>query len=93
MLKMLVLLIFIYFFTIIWIESSKEQYLFEIVIFCNIVNVFTVTFNQFNAPSLIKIKSINFFKNNLPQRFKWQCTCKNFSNRLSWDLLYAYWWL
>ncbi len=28
-----------------WIESSKEQYLFETEIFCNIINVFTVTFD------------------------------------------------
>ncbi len=41
-----------------WIESWKEQHLFEIEIFSNIINVFTVTFDQFNA-SLIN-KSINF---------------------------------
>jgi len=29
--------------------SSKEQHLFETEIFCNIINVFTVTFDQFNA--------------------------------------------
>ncbi len=40
-----------------WIESSKEQHLFEIEIFCNIINVFTGTFDQLNA-SLIN-KSIN----------------------------------
>ncbi len=28
-----------------WIESSKEQHLFETEIFCNITNVFTVTFD------------------------------------------------
>ncbi len=28
------------------IESSKEQYLFKIEIFCNVINVFTVTFDQ-----------------------------------------------
>ncbi len=43
-----------------WIESSKEQHLFEIEIFCNIINVITVTFDQFNA-SLMD-KSINFLK-------------------------------
>ncbi len=32
-----------------WIESSKEQHLFETEIFCYIMNVFTVTFDQFNA--------------------------------------------
>jgi len=40
-------------------RSLKEQHLFEIEIFCNIINVFTFTFNQFNAPLLNK--SINFF--------------------------------
>ncbi len=34
-----------------WIESSREQHLFEIQIFCNIINIFTVTFDQFNASS------------------------------------------
>ncbi len=37
-----------------WIESSKEQHLFEIEIFCNIINVFTVTFDQFNASLINK---------------------------------------
>jgi len=41
------------------IESSEEQHLLEIEIFCNIINVFTVTFDQFNV-SLMN-KSINFF--------------------------------
>ncbi len=40
-------------------ESSKEQHLFEIEIFSNIINVFAVAFDQFNA-SLMN-KSINFF--------------------------------
>ncbi len=44
-----------------WIERSKDQYLFEIEIFCNIINVLTVKFDQFNA-SLLN-KSINFLKN------------------------------
>ncbi len=35
------------------IESSEEQHLFEIAIFCNI-NIFTVTFNQLNASLLNK---------------------------------------
>ncbi len=43
-----------------WIESSKGH-LFETEIFCNITNVFLVTFHQFNA-SLLN-KSINFFNN------------------------------
>ncbi len=39
---------YILFFRILWwIESSKEQHLFEIENFCNIINVFTVTFDQF----------------------------------------------
>ncbi len=55
-----------------WIESSKEQHLFETEIFCNIINVFTVTFDQFNA-SLMN-KSINlFFKYYWPKTFEWQC--------------------
>ncbi len=41
------------------IESSIEQHLFEIEIFSNIINVFTVTFDHFNASWLNK--SINFF--------------------------------
>jgi len=44
------------FFSIIWwIESSKEQH------FCNILDVFTITLDQFNA-SLLN-KSIHFLKN------------------------------
>ncbi len=42
-----------------WIESSKEQHLFETENFCSIINVFTGAFYQFNA-SLMN-KSINFF--------------------------------
>ncbi len=30
--------------------SSKEHNLFEIEIFCNIINVFTVTFDQLSVP-------------------------------------------
>ncbi len=37
-----------------WMESSKEQHLFEIEIFCNSVKYFTVTFNQLNASMLYK---------------------------------------
>uniref|UniRef100_A0A8C1XZA5 Centromere protein M n=1 Tax=Cyprinus carpio TaxID=7962 RepID=A0A8C1XZA5_CYPCA len=36
-----------------WIYS-REQHLFQIEIFRNIINVFTVTFNQFNASLLNK---------------------------------------
>ncbi len=42
-------------------DSSKEQHLFEMYLnFCNIINVFTVTFDQYKS-SLVN-KSINFFK-------------------------------
>ncbi len=41
------------------IESIKAQYVFEIWIFSNIVNVFTVISDHFNASMLDK--SINFF--------------------------------
>jgi len=30
-------------------NRTKEQYYFEIEIFCNIINVLTVTFDQFKA--------------------------------------------
>ncbi len=41
-------------------NSSKEQHLFELKIFCNIINVFTITFDQFNA-SLLN-QSVNSVK-------------------------------
>ncbi len=41
-----------------WIESSEEQHLSEIEIFCNIINVFIFTFDQFK-PFLLN-KSSNF---------------------------------
>ncbi len=37
-----------------WIERSKENNLFEIVIFCDIINIFTVSFSQLNASLLIE---------------------------------------
>ncbi len=43
----------IFFMIIWWIESSKEQLLFEMVIFKN-VNVFTVIFDQCNVSVLNK---------------------------------------
>ncbi len=49
-----------------WIESSEEQHLCEIEIFCNIINVFIITFDQFKA-SLLN-KSINFY-NFLPKNY------------------------
>ncbi len=67
-----------------WIESSKEQLLFETEIFCNIINVFTVTFDQYNASfmnksiKLIKIKKITdpkvphfWEKQNIKQEVMW----------------------
>ncbi len=55
------------------LESSEEQHLYEIEIFCNIIFtvtlfVFTVTFDQFNA-SLLN-KNIDFFKKHLTDTFK-----------------------
>ncbi len=50
-----------------WIESSEEQHLSEIEIFCNIINVFIITFDQFKA-SLLN-KSINFY-NFFPKQLK-----------------------
>ncbi len=41
-----------------FILSSKEQNLFEIDIFCNIINVFAVNFEQFNASKWIYLKKI-----------------------------------
>ncbi len=57
MLKTIVLL---HIFRILWwSENKKEQHLFETEMICSI-NVFTVTFDQFNA-SLLN-KSTNLFK-------------------------------
>ncbi len=42
-----------FFFKTLWIESSKDQHLFEIEIFCNIIKVFTVTFDQWIVSLLI----------------------------------------
>ncbi len=50
-----------------WIESSEEQHLSEIEIFCNIINVFIIIFDQFKA-SLLN-KSINFY-NFFPKKQK-----------------------
>ncbi len=51
---------YILFFMIFWwIESSKEQHLFEIEIFCNIV--FSVTFKQSNASLLNKSTNFSLF--------------------------------
>ncbi len=36
-------------FEISWIESSKEQHLFETENLCNVINVLIVSFDQINA--------------------------------------------
>ncbi len=40
-------------------ESSKEQNWFRIEILCNIINVFTVSFDQFNVSPAEKTVLIN----------------------------------
>jgi len=37
-------------------KRSKEEHLFKIEIFCNIIHIFTITFGQLN------VKNMNFFK-------------------------------
>jgi len=45
-----------------WIESSEEPHLFEIrIFFCKIRNVFTLTFDQFNASLLNKCSFLFYF--------------------------------
>ncbi len=45
----------------IFVETlNKELYLIEIEIFCNSINVFNATFNQFNA--YLMNRGINSFK-------------------------------
>jgi len=39
-------------------KSLIEQYLFEIEIFCNIIDVFTVNFGQFNVSNAYKCISM-----------------------------------
>ncbi len=58
-----------------WIESSEEQHLFEIEIFCNI-NVFTVSIDQFNACLLGMVRSASVHQhkvNDVMHRFKTVC--------------------
>ncbi len=57
---------------------SKEHNLFEAEIFCNMIYVFTITFDQVNVSLLIKSiiyskKAQNFFC-----IFKWVCIYKYF---------------
>ncbi len=49
-----------------WIERSEEQHLSGIEIFCNITNIFIITFDQFKA-SLLN-KSINFYNFSPPTK-------------------------
>ncbi len=51
---------YILFFRILWLIKHLKQHLFEKYIFCNIINVFTVTLDQLIA-SLLN-KTINFFQ-------------------------------
>ncbi len=46
-----------------WIESSKEEHVFEIEIICKIINVFMVFFVKINACNLIEVLIL---KTNLP---------------------------
>ncbi len=47
----------LFFFRILWWIENSKQHLFETEVFCNIINVFTVTFDQFIG-SLLK-RNIN----------------------------------
>ncbi len=59
---------------ILWsIESSKEQHLFETEIYCNIINVFNVTFDAFYMN-----KRFNFFKKNLTDPNFWMIVFQYF---------------
>ncbi len=48
-------------------RKFKEQHLFETEIFCNIINVFIINFDQFKA--FLLNKSINFY-NFFPKKKK-----------------------
>ncbi len=77
------------FFRILWwIESSKEKHLFEIEIFCYIINAFTVTFDQFNE-SLLN-KSIHFFQKQYLQQEKSVMFTKPCDSRTNSDFLSLY---
>ncbi len=54
-------------------RKLKEQHLFEMDIFCNIINVFTLTFDKFIV--FLQNKSINLFIyfKFWPQTFEQQC--------------------
>ncbi len=61
-----------------WIESSKEQHLFEIAIFCNIINVFTDTFGQYDISMINKSNNL-FQKINLTDIIYTENQYKHFS--------------
>ncbi len=55
---------YIFFRLLWWIQSSKEQHLFEIEMFCNIIKIFTVTIDHFNATLLNRsINLLNTYVN------------------------------
>ncbi len=66
-----------------WKGSSEEQNWSEIEIFCNIMNVFIITYDQFKA-SLLN-KSINFY-NLPPLQKKTICTDSKLLNGLVYNV-------
>ncbi len=70
-----------------WIESSEEQHLSEIEIFCNIINVFIIIFDQFKA-SLLN-KSINFY-NFFPKKQNKNYTDSNLLNGIVYNVTKAF---
>ncbi len=63
-----------------WIKSSEEQHLSEIEIFCNIINVCIITFDQFK-PFLLN-KSIHFY-----DFLKKKINKSNNSSSLQWHMI------
>ncbi len=55
-------------------RKFKEWHLFEVEIVCNIINVFTVTFDQFNASLLNKVNHL-FEKNLTNPKLLWLFSC------------------
>jgi len=66
-----------FFIILWWIESWKEQHFIEIEIFCIIINVNTVTFDQFNASLLNNVffnLTVSILLNSmLPIQFTFMC--------------------
>ncbi len=58
-----------------WTESSKQQRLFEIEIFCYIRNIFTVTFEQCNSCSSTKKNRIDLKLLNNSACINFTCFC------------------